>query len=42
VSWSLSFDEPTPLAKGTPLRTLRDAANYVMALPKALSRDIPL
>jgi hypothetical protein len=36
VSWSLSFDEPIP-AKGKPLRTLRDAANHVMALPKAKS-----
>ena len=28
MSWSLKFDEPIKLAKGRPLRTLRDAANY--------------
>jgi hypothetical protein len=37
VSWSLLFDDPIPLAKGKPLRTLRDAADHVMALPKAKS-----
>jgi hypothetical protein len=34
MSWSLKFDEPISLAKGKPLRTLRDAGNYVAALPK--------
>jgi hypothetical protein len=34
VSWSLKFDEPIPLANGKPLRTLRDAGNYVAALQK--------
>jgi len=33
LSWSLKFDEPIELAKGKPLRTLRDAANYIIALP---------
>ena len=34
MSWSLEFDEPIVLAKGKPLRTLRDAGEYVAALPK--------
>ena len=34
MSWSLKFDEPIALAKGKALRTLRDAGNYVAALPK--------
>jgi hypothetical protein len=34
MSWSLKFDEPIPLAKGKPLRTLRDAGNYVAALSR--------
>ena len=34
MSWSLKFSEPIPLAKGKALRTLRDAGNYVTALPK--------
>jgi hypothetical protein len=29
------FEEPIPLAKGTPLITLRDAALYITKLPKA-------
>jgi hypothetical protein len=32
---ALKFDEPIELAKGKPLRTLRDAGEYVTALPKA-------
>ena len=35
MSWSLKFDEPIALANGKVLRTLRDAGNYVAALPKA-------
>ena len=31
----LKFDEPIELAKGKPLRTLRDAGEYVTALRKA-------
>ena len=34
MSWSLKFDEPIALAKGNALRSLRDAGNYVTALPK--------
>jgi len=40
MSWSLTFDEPITLAKGKALRTLRDAADYVMALPKK-EADLP-
>ena|SRR6266566_8981353 len=32
--WSRSFDDPIPTPKGKPLRTLKDAAAYIMALPK--------
>jgi len=35
VSWSRKFGEPIPLPKGKPLATLRDAANYIVKLPKA-------
>jgi hypothetical protein len=34
MSWSLEFDEPIPLASGKLLRTLRDAGEYVTALPQ--------
>jgi hypothetical protein len=34
MSWSLKFDEPIALTKGKSLRTLRDAGEYVAALPK--------
>jgi hypothetical protein len=34
MSWSLKFDEPIALGKGKPLRTLRDAGEYCLALPK--------
>jgi hypothetical protein len=37
VSWSLQFDEPILLTKGKLVRTLRDAADHVVALPKAKS-----
>jgi hypothetical protein len=40
MSWSLKFDEPIALAKGKALRTLRDAGNFVAALPKKQS-DLP-
>jgi hypothetical protein len=33
MSWSLKFDEPIMVGKGKPLITLRDAANFIMALP---------
>jgi hypothetical protein len=34
MSWSLKFDEPIALPKGKALHTLRDADEYVAALPK--------
>jgi hypothetical protein len=34
MSLSLKFDEPIALANGKPLRTLRDAGNYVAARSK--------
>ena len=33
MSWSLKFDEPITVGKGKPLITLRDAADFIMALP---------
>jgi hypothetical protein len=38
--WSREFDDPIPLPKGKPLVTLRDAANYILKLPKA-ERELP-
>jgi hypothetical protein len=35
VSWDRPFDQPVPLPKGAPARTLRDAANYIKTLPKS-------
>lgn len=35
LPWSASFDDPIPLPDGRRLLTLKDAASYVMALPKA-------
>jgi hypothetical protein len=32
--WKRPFDEPIPTPKGKPLVTLKDAAAYIMALPK--------
>ena len=34
MSWDRPFDQPVPLPKGAPARTLRDAANYIKSLPK--------
>ena len=34
-NWSRKFDDPIPLPKGRQLVTLKDAASYVIALPKA-------
>ena len=40
VSWSLKFDKPIELGKGKALRTLRDAANYILALsPRETKRE---
>jgi hypothetical protein len=36
LSWSRPFHDPIPVAKkGKPLRTLKDAADYILKLPKA-------
>jgi hypothetical protein len=35
MTWSRAFDDPIPLPSGRALRTLQEAANYVIALPKA-------
>ena len=35
VTWERPFDQPVPLPNGAPARTLRDAANYIRALPKS-------
>ena len=32
--WSRRFDDPVPLPDGRKLRTLRDAADYIAALPR--------
>jgi hypothetical protein len=37
MSWSRPFDDPIPLPKGKPLRTLKDAADYVLRLPKKVA-----
>ncbi|WP_407174531.1 hypothetical protein [Bradyrhizobium sp. STM 3562] len=37
MSWSIEFDDPIALAKGKPLRTLRDAAEHITALPRAVA-----
>jgi hypothetical protein len=34
-SWQRPFDDPIPLPRGRELLTLKDAANYIMKLPKA-------
>jgi len=33
MAWSRPFEDPIILPDGRTLRTLRDAASYVMALP---------
>jgi hypothetical protein len=33
--WARYFDDPIPLPRGRQLVTLRDAADYIMKLPKA-------
>jgi hypothetical protein len=33
--WMQPFDDPIPLPRGRQLVTLKDAANYIMKLPKA-------
>jgi hypothetical protein len=35
VDWSRSFDDPIPLRDGRQLVTLKNAADYIVKLPKA-------
>jgi hypothetical protein len=35
MPWSARFDDPIPLTNGRALETLRDAAMYIIKLPKA-------
>ncbi|MEH2506417.1 hypothetical protein V1290_005228 [Bradyrhizobium sp. AZCC 1578] len=35
MPWSASFEDPIPLPDGRRLLTLKDAATYIMDLPKA-------
>jgi len=35
MSWSRAFHVPIPLPDGRMLRTLRDAGDYIQALPEA-------
>jgi hypothetical protein len=35
MSWSRAFEDPIPLPRGRQLITLKDAADYIMKLPKA-------
>jgi hypothetical protein len=40
AGWSREFYDPITPPKGKPLVTLRDAANYILKLPKA-ERELP-
>jgi hypothetical protein len=40
MSWSRAFEDPIPLPRGRQLLTLKDAAAYIMKLPKA-EQDLP-
>lgn len=35
MTWSRAFDDPIPVPGQKPLRTLREAADHIMKLPKA-------
>jgi len=35
LGWSREFEDPIPIPNGRQLVTLKDAADYVMKLPKA-------
>jgi hypothetical protein len=37
MNWSRPFDDPIQPPTGKPIVTLRDAAAYIIALPKKLS-----
>jgi hypothetical protein len=38
VAWDQAFFDPIPLPGGAPLVTLRDAGNYIAALPESEQR----
>ena len=40
MPWSRAFEDPIPLLRGRQLVTLKDAAAYIMKLPKA-EQDLP-
>ena len=40
AGWQRKFEDPIPLPKGRQLLTLKDAADYIMKLPKKES-DLP-
>jgi hypothetical protein len=40
AGWQREFEDPIPLPKGRQLLTLKDAADYIMKLPKTES-DLP-
>lgn len=35
MTWSRAFDDPIPLPTGKALRALQEAADFILALPKA-------
>jgi hypothetical protein len=37
VKWKREFEDPIPLPRGRQLVTLRDAADYILALPAKTS-----
>ncbi len=39
MPWSTPFDDPIPLRNGRRLRTLQQAADYVMRLPEDEQRE---
>jgi hypothetical protein len=39
MPWSTPFDDPIPLRNGRRLRTLQQAADYVMQLPEDEQRE---
>jgi hypothetical protein len=39
LSWSLKFDKPIEFGKGKALRTLRDAANHILALSPRVTKQ---
>jgi hypothetical protein len=39
MAWSRRFDHPVVLPKGNAIATLKDAAAYILKLPKAKQRN---